>query len=131
MVGDPIADMLMRMRNASAVGHNTLTVPFSQMKMTIAKLLEREGYIEGAQKKGKKNGKVIEIELKYKEDGVARIRGSKRMSKPSRRLYVGVRDIQPVMSGYGLLVLSTPKGILGGREAAKERVGGEVLFSIW
>lgn len=126
MMTDPISDMLVRLQNASRVGHAAVTLPYSAMKQSIAKVLEKEGYIADAKKKDN----TLTMSLVYKNSRPA-INGMKRISKPSRRLYVGVRDIHQVKRGAGLLVISTPEGILAGKEARAKRVGGEPLFEIW
>lgn len=126
MMTDPISDMLVRLQNASRVGHAAVTLPYSAMKQSIAKVLEKEGYIADAKKKDN----TLTMSLVYKS-GRPAINGMKRISKPSRRLYVGVRDIHQVKRGAGLLVISTPEGILAGKEARAKRVGGEPLFEIW
>jgi small subunit ribosomal protein S8 len=126
MVNDPIADLLVRLQNASRVGHTNITVPFSRIKADIAAVLSKEGYVGMADKKNH----TLVIPLSYK-NGESVITGMKRVSKPSRRMYIGVRDIRPVKRGHGLLVLSTPKGVMTGDAAKAERLGGEVLFEIW
>ncbi len=126
MVNDPIADMLVRLKNASMVGHTEVSLPYSAMKISIAKILEKEGYLGSVAKKNSS----LTVSLNYK-DGKPAIQGVKRISKPSRRMYMGVRDVKPVKRGHGLLVLSTPGGVLSGREAREKRMGGEVLFEIW
>lgn len=128
---DTIADMLVSMKNASAVSKDTVVVPFSKIKYSIAQCLQSHGFIAGASKKTQKeNVAVLEIALAYNDVG-AKIHDVKRISKPSRRVYMGVRDMRPVKNGHGLIVLSTPKGILSDKEAKKEQVGGEALFMIW
>ncbi len=126
MVTDPIADLLVRLQNASRVGHASVTLPFSRMKHAVAEVLAKAGYVESPTHK---NYSLV-IPLRY-EAGSPAISGVKRLSKPSRRTYLGVRDVRPVKRGHGLLVLSTPKGIMSGAEARKQRVGGEALFEIW
>jgi len=126
MVNDPISDLLVRLQNASRVGHASVSLPFSQMKLAIAEVLSKQGYVGSAEKK---NHSLV-IPLAYK-NGAPVITGVKRISKPSRRTYFGVRDVRPVKRGHGLLVLSTPKGVMSGADARKERVGGEALFEIW
>lgn len=128
MVNDPIADFLVRLQNASRVGHARVSLPHSKMKEAIAKLLEKEGYLSDIEKH--KKGAPLSVTISYKE-GTPVMRGFKRISKPSRRMYMGVRDLRPVMRGYGLLVLSTPAGIMTGKEAREKRLGGEALFEIW
>ena len=99
------------------------------MKEAIAEVLEQEGYITGIDRKAKKEG-VLSVTLADK-DGAPVVQGVKRISKPSRRLYVGVRDIKAVKRGYGAVVLSTPAGVMSGKQAKIKNVGGEVLFEIW
>ena len=130
MVTDPIADLLVRIKNAGNTGLPSTTIPYSQLKFEIVNLLEKEGYVGSVSKKGKKAKKVIEVGIAY-IDKKPRIADAVRVSKPSRRIYMGVNDIRPVRHGYGLTVLSTPKGIMTDKEARKEHVGGEALFKIW
>jgi len=127
MVNDPIADFLVRLSNASAVGHERVLVPFSKMKEAIATVLSREGYV-GEVKRAASG--ALRVDLRY-HNGRPAVLGFKRLSKPSRRLYMGAHEIQPVKNDRGLLVLSTPAGILSGKEARKQHVGGETLFEIW
>lgn len=130
MVTDPIADFLIRLKNAGDVGHENVSIPYSKLKMAVASILKKEGYIADVSKKGKKITKSIEVNL-ASADGVPKIKGIKRISKPSRRVYLGVKNISPIRHGYGLLILSTPKGLMTGKEARKGCVGGEALFKIW
>ena len=130
MVTDPIADMIIQLKNASSVKRASVSLPYSKEKQAIAEILEREGYLKAVTKKGKKIKKTIEVELIYPE-GKAKIRGVKRVSKPSRRVYISYKAARPVKSGYGLAIITTPKGILTDSEARKEKVGGELLFNIW
>jgi small subunit ribosomal protein S8 len=130
MVTDPIADFLIRLKNAGAVGHTEVSIPYSKLKLAIADTLKKEGYISEVAKKGKKVAKSLEVTL-MSADGVPKIKGVERISKPSKRVYLSVKSIAPVRYGYGMLVLSTPKGILTGAQARKEQVGGEALFKIW
>lgn len=111
------------------VGKTSVSLPYSHMKFAIAQILEREGYLAAVDKKSKTGGS-LSVTLAYK-DGRPVIGGVKRISKPSRRMYLGTREIKPIKRGYGLMVLSTPAGILTGKEAHDQRVGGEVLFEIW
>lgn len=131
MVTDPISDMLIQIKNASRVGKPAVLIPFSNIKMEIAKVLVKEGYLKNAVKRGKKVKKFLACDIVYSTDGKARLIDLKRVSKPSKRVYKGVQDIHKVKQGFGLLVLSTPKGILTNKEAVKEKVGGEALFEIW
>jgi len=128
---DPIADMITRIRNASAIQKESIVLPYSKMKLAIAELLISEGYIVSVTKKGKKVRKSLEVFLAYDPSGKSKIQGMERVSKFSRRVYTGVRSIHPVKQGHGTYVFSTPKGILSSKGAKAERVGGEVLFKIW
>jgi small subunit ribosomal protein S8 len=127
---DSISNMLIMIKNASLAGHDTVAFPYSKLKMAILECLKKEGYIAEASKKVKKDQQVIEATLIY-TDKKPRITEVERVSKQSRRVYYGMDDIHTVKGGSGLLVLSTPKGILSGKNARKEQVGGEALFKIW
>ncbi len=131
MVTDPVADFCNQIKNAGAVKKGVIMVPLSNLKLAIANVLVAEGYLKAAQVKGKKVRKMLELTLSYDEKGVPTVKGVKRISKPSRRMYRSVSEIVPVRYGRGRLILSTPKGILTGEQAKKERVGGEALFEIW
>lgn len=126
MVNDPISDFLVRLQNASRVQKESVSVPVSRMKRAIAEVLAREGYLADIDTKNN----ALKVSLIY-IDGRPAINGVKRISKLSRRMYMGVRDLKPVKRGRGLLVLSTPMGILTGLQARQNRVGGEALFEIW
>ncbi len=131
MVTDPIANMIIAVKNGSLVSKESVVVPFSKLKYAIAQCLKEHGYLtEVSKKTEKKNIPVLELALAYK-DGTPRIHDVKRVSKPSRRTYLGVHDIHGVKNGHGMLVLSTPKGIMSDKQARKESVGGEALFMIW
>lgn len=131
MVTDPVADLIIQLKNAGAVGKREVSLPFSNLKLAIAEKLKEAGYIASAEKKGKKVKKTLEITLKYNEAGEHAIHNVKRISKPGRRMYRTVAEITPVHYGSGALIISTPKGILTGAQARKEKVGGEALFEIW
>ena len=118
------------MKNGSLAGKESVFLPYSKMKQAIAESLKKEGYIANVAKKIKKDQPVLEVELLY-IDKKPKITEVERISKQSRRVYFGMKDIHSVRNGSGLLVLSTPKGILSGKEARKEQVGGEALFKIW
>ena len=118
------------LKNASLADKETASFPFSKMKNAIAECLKKEGYLSEVSKKMKKGQPVLEVGLIY-VDKKPKITEVERISKQSRRVYFGMKDIHSVRSGSGLLVLSTPKGILSGKEARKEQVGGEALFRIW
>lgn len=128
---DPISNMLISMKNGAMVGKRSVVIPFSAVKMAIAQCLKDHGFVADVSKKTHKNNvPVLEIDLAY-VNGSPRISDVKRISKPSRRIYMGVRDIHTVKNGRGITVFSTPKGILSNKQAHKEQVGGEALFMIW
>lgn len=127
---DPIADMLIRIKNGGYANKETVEMPFSLLKESIAKVLFAEGFITSYAKKGKKIQKTLEVGIAY-EGKTPRVSDVLRMSKPSRRFYIKNDEIKQVRNGHGLMVLSTPKGIMTGDEAKKSQVGGEALFKIW
>lgn len=131
MVHDPVADLIIRLKNAGAVGKESVSVPYSNFLAAVSQKLREAGYVKAVDQKGKKVRKTLEITLAYEKDGTPTIHGVKRVSKPSRRMYRSVHEITPVRYGTGALVLSTPKGVLTDVEARKEKVGGEALFEIW
>ena len=130
---DPIADMLTRIRNANIAMHDTLTMPSSKMKIAIANILVREGYIENfevsdVEGKAYKN---LHITMKYSEEREKVITGIKRISKPGLRIYKGSTIVPRVLGGMGIAILSTSKGVITDREARMKHVGGEVLCEVW
>ena len=127
---DKVANMLITIKNGGNAKKDAVTIPFSKYAQSIAKCLLDNGFIAGYEKKKREKGDILEVRVKYDDDS-PKIRGVRRISKPSRRLYASVKEIYPVRDGYGKLILSTPKGILAGEEAKKELVGGEILFEIW
>lgn len=131
MVGDPVGDFIIQLKNAGAVGIDCVSIPHSKFKLAIADKLAKKGYVKSVEKRGKKTGKTLTIELLYDKEGKHVIHDVKRVSKPGRRMYRNVSEIYPVKYGRGLLILSTPKGILTGEEARKKNIGGEALFEIW
>ena len=130
-VNDPIADMLTRIRNACMARHVTVSMPASKIKVAIAQILKREGFIRDFEVKSGKPCDTIELTLKYTSDRQPVITGLKRVSKPGLRIYTGRAEIPRVRGGLGLSILSTPKGVLAGHEAWQQHVGGEVLCYIW
>ena len=133
-IGDPIGDMLTRIRNAIMVGHGEVAIPHSKVKEEIARILKEEGYIEDYMVGKEKPFKWIRVRLKYvglHRDRRSVITGLKRVSKPGRRVYTGHRDIPWVRSGMGIAILTTPKGVMADREARRRRVGGEILCYVW
>jgi small subunit ribosomal protein S8 len=124
-------DLLTKIKNAQAAKLPNVKVPFSKMDLVIAELLQKHNFVDSVEKKGRMPKRILDIKLRYSSDGPGAITGIEFLSKPSRRLYSGYRDLAPVLSGYGLLVVSTPKGIMTGAEAKKEKLGGALLFKIW
>ena len=131
MVSDPVGDFIVRLTNAGAVKHAVVSIPFSNFKLAIAEKLKEAGYISNVEKKGKKIRKTLDVVLKYTPEGLPRIAGVKRISKPGRRMYKAAHEITRVKYGKGSLVLSTPQGIKTDKEARKDNVRGEALFEIW
>ena len=131
-MNDPIADMLTRIRNANTAKHDTVDVPASKMKISIAEILLKEGYIKSFEIEEVGSFKNIHITLKYGRDKNTKIiTGLKRMSKPGLRVYASKEELPRVLGGLGTAIISTNKGVLTDKEARKENVGGEVLAFIW
>jgi small subunit ribosomal protein S8 len=130
---DPIADMLTRVRNANVAMHDSVKMPGSKLKIALAKILEREGYISGftTVEDPARPGMVLEIQMKYTNERVRAIAGLKRVSTPGLRVYAPVDELPRVLGGLGVAVLSTSKGLMTDREARQHRVGGEVLCYVW
>jgi len=130
----PIADMLTTIMNAQAVNKETVVLSFSKMKFDVANILKTSGYVASVERKKRKIKKsereFISITLRYDEYGPA-TSGVKLISRPSRRMYIKASQIKPVRSGYGMSVISTPKGIMSSKEARKHKLGGEILFEVW
>ena len=132
MTSDPIADMLTRIRNANTAKHDTVDVPASKMKIAIAEILLKEGYIKKFDIEENGNFKTIHITLKYGKDKNEKIiTGLKRISKPGLRVYANVEELPRVLGGLGVAIISTNKGVLTDKEARKANVGGEVLAFVW
>jgi len=127
---DPISDMLIRIKNAQAVSRQTVNIPFSKIKFSLAKVLEKEGLIEAITTRGRKIKKIIEIKLKYEKDQPV-IEEIKRVSKPGQRIYLKKSQVKPIRQGYGLSIISTSQGLMTNKEAKKKGLGGEVLCEIW
>jgi small subunit ribosomal protein S8 len=130
MVNDPISDLIIRIKNGSTAGKDTVSVSYSKVKDAIAQVLQKEGFLKSVEKKGKTVTSSLEVGLVY-EDTKPKVQGVERVSKLSKRVYVGSADIKPVRNGFGRLIISTPKGILTDAQARKQKVGGEALFKIW
>ncbi len=131
MLSDPIADMLTRIRNAAMVQRTQVAMPSSKMKISIAQILTEEGFIAGFNVSDAVPQPQLVLDLKYTGKGKSVISGLERISKPGRRVYTGYSDIPWVRSGLGISILSTPKGLMTGRNARRARVGGEVLCNVW
>jgi small subunit ribosomal protein S8 len=130
-MSDPLADMLTRIRNAGMVRYETVDVPMSNLKVGVAKVLRAEGYINDYQIIEDNKQGILRIELKYGPHDEVVISGLRRVSKPGLRQYVKADDIPKVLSGLGISILSTSKGIITDREARRLRIGGEILCEAW
>ena len=128
---DPIADMLTRIRNAIMANHSRVDIPGSKLKLELARILKEEGYINNFVTKGEKPKFTIRIFLRYDAKGESSITHLSRVSKPGRRVYVGAREIPKVLGGYGVNILSTSRGLMSGKKARMENVGGEILANIY
>jgi small subunit ribosomal protein S8 len=135
---DPISDMLTRLRNAVSAKHSRVDLPASKLKAEIARILQDEGYIQGfriveepAEKAGRQPRQIIRVFLKYGPHGERVITGLERISRPGRRVYLGVEDVPNVLGGLGTSILTTSRGVMTGRAARKAGVGGEVLCNVW
>jgi small subunit ribosomal protein S8 len=133
---DPIADMLTRIRNAVLAGHALVAMPSSKLKVEIAKIMKDEGYLEGLElvESEESTQKVLRLKIKYVGERRSRrpvISGIERVSKPGRRIYTKKQDIPWVLSGIGVAILSTPKGVMTGARARQLGVGGEILCKVW
>jgi len=131
MMTDPIADLLTRIRNAISVERPFVDVPLSKTKVRVVEALQREGYLWDYEIVEAQPSSTLRVNLKYGPNGEHVIQHIERISKPGRRVYVGVRDMHEVRQGVGISVLSTSKGVLSNREARKEGVGGELLCQVW
>lgn len=123
--------MLTRVRNASRARHTTVDVPFSKVKLAIAKILEQEGYISGHTVQEEANRKMLRLQLKYDDERRPVVTNLRRVSRPGLRVYAGMHDIPRVLGGAGTVVVSTNRGIMTGREARRRHLGGELLAEIW
>ncbi len=130
-VSDPIADMLTRIRNAIMVGHDSVLVPASKMKLSIAKILKAEGFINDYEVLKGKPHRVIKIHLKYDENNQPILSGLERVSKPGLRVYSGRKEIPRVYGGLGIAIISTSKGVMVGQQAWRQGIGGELLCYVW
>ncbi len=130
-ISDPIADMLTRIRNAVMVRHDSVLIPASRMKLSIAKILKDEGFISDYELLRVKPHRAIKIHLKYSDKNQPVLSGLERVSKPGLRVYVGWQEIPRVAGGLGIAILSTPSGVMTGQQAWRQRIGGELLCYVW
>lgn len=131
MHSDPIADMLARIRNAVAVRHQYVLIPSSKIKVAIARILEQEGYIQSYEITQDQPQPMLKIWLKYTPDRKSALTGLGRISKPGRRIYTKAQEIPRVLSGMGVVILSTPQGVITDQQARRLRVGGEIICYVW
>ena len=131
MVTDTVADLIIHIKNAGLARKPQVSLPYSKFRRDIAQKLRVQNFVADVQEEGHGLKKRLLITLSYDKDGKHKVHDVKRISKPGCRIYATVKEIHPIKHGHGVLILSTPKGVLTGQEARKEHVGGEVLFSIW
>lgn len=131
MITDPIGDMLTRIRNAATVRHDTVEMPASKLKIAVIKILKTEGFVGDFELVKAKPERLIKIRLKYGDDNKSIISGIERVSKPGLRVYAQHNEIPRVYGGVGVAILSTPKGVITGQQARREKVGGEVICYVW
>lgn len=130
-MSDPIADLLTRIRNASRVGHATVDIPRSNVKVEIVRVLKLEGFIADFTVTDTPAPGMIRVELKYTQDREPVLQGLRRVSKPSFRVFRGASDLKPIRSGLGVSIVSTSRGVMTGKAARTQKVGGEVICEIW
>lgn len=131
MLTDPISDLLVRLKNGAQRRHETVVVPASKLKRAILEILKREGYVDTIGEQEQDGHPMLTVRLRYVSEGQPMITGLERISKPGRRVYVGSKDIPKVRNGIGMSILSTSKGVMTDQESRKNKLGGEVLCSIW
>jgi small subunit ribosomal protein S8 len=131
MVNDPVGDFIVRLKNAADVNLATVAVPYSNLKHAVADVLKQAGFLSDVVKHGKTVKKQLIVTIGKHADGTPRIQGVKRISKPGRRMYVSAKNINPIRFGKGILVVSTPKGVMSGSTAKKENLGGEAMFELF
>lgn len=131
MYTDPIADYLTRIRNGIQAGHDAVVVPASKMKAQLSGILKQEGYIHSFKEVEHEGRQYLVVNLKYVKDKENVIHGLRRVSRPGLRIYAGVKEIPEVHGGLGIAILSTPRGLLTGKDAKKQNVGGEILAQVW
>lgn len=127
---DNISNLIIKLKNAGNAGHESVSTSYSKLKRSILEVLKNEGFVKDVEEKTEKGKKVIIITL-LSENRVPKIQGVERISKPSKRIYKKAGEMRPVKNGYGALVVSTSAGVMSGRDAKKNKLGGEALFAIW
>ena len=130
-ISDPIADMLTRIRNAVMVRHDSVLIPASRMKLSIARILKEEGFISDYEVVRGKPHRILKIHLRYDDKNQSIIAGLERVSKPGLRVYVGQKEVPRVSGGLGIAILSTSKGVTTGHQAWRQGIGGELLCYVW
>ncbi|MBI4402130.1 MAG: 30S ribosomal protein S8 [Nitrospirae bacterium] len=131
MTTDPIADLLIRLQNGAQRRHETVTVPASKLKTDLLRILKAEGFISNYEPVTADGHPALRVQLRYVGEGQSIITGMRRISKPGKRVYVGKRDVKPVMGGMGLAILSTSKGLMTDQESRRASLGGEVVCHVW
>ena len=130
-VTDPVADMLTKIRNAGMAGHESVDIVPSKFKVEIVKTLKTEGYLRNFKRVGQDGQGPVRVFLKYDDERRPVIRGLQRISKPGRRVYRNYREMPAILNGYGTLIVSTASGVITGRKATHQQVGGELICSVW
>ena len=131
MMTDPIGDMLTRIRNAGSARHRSTKCPASKLKMAVARVLSEEGFVGEVSSQQGESFATMTIGIRYRDDGRAMVDGIRRISTPGRRVYVGANEIPLIRKGLGMVVISTPKGVLCDRDARAAKVGGELICEVW
>jgi small subunit ribosomal protein S8 len=129
--GDPITDLLNRLRNAMNAGHERVDIPSSRVKESLLKVLADEGYVASFRRVEEKGRPLLRVGLKYDPDGEPVVNGFERVSRPGRRVYAPAKEIPEVLGGLGISIVSTSRGILTGRKAREAKLGGEILCNVW
>lgn len=127
---DTISNFIIKLKNAGNAGQESVVVPFSKLKLSIAEVLKKEGFVKDVSEKSEKGKPVLVLSL-FSENRDPKIKGVKRISKPSKRVYRKAGELRAVKNGYGSLILSTSHGVMTGKQAKSQKLGGEALFSIW
>lgn len=131
MVTDPISDLLIRLQNGFRRHHDIVSVPASRLKREVLRVLQNEGFIQGVETAVEDGHPILKVQLRYVAEGQPMITGVQRVSKPGRRVYVGIKNIPRVRNGIGVAILSTSKGVMTDQESRRAGLGGEVLCSVW